>query len=334
MGRLALTHAECGWIKALPEARAAAAVVADVDDPRARVSFWCAFADTLIDAGDTEEARAALRAAAEDAKQSGLAFAEPRVRLLEARLDMLQRRFNRATFRLQQVRSLANDDQDALEAACASGMTLALMQRHTTEPSALHPGAFGSRYLRGQTLVMQALDQAIWGEPSVSRSFVQSAIETWDAPYVRNVARFVEAISERRRGAAGADGLVRAAGSACLDTGDVFHLVCVYRASPELREALISDGTVGAAVREIIARFDPELARRHGFPLAKRPATTNNSLSARETEVLALLTEGLTNREIAARLFIAEATAKLHVRRICAKLGVRSRTEAVLAAVG
>jgi DNA-binding NarL/FixJ family response regulator len=49
---------------------------------------------------------------------------------------------------------------------------------------------------------------------------------------------------------------------------------------------------------------------------------------------MALLTEGLTNREIAKRLFISEATAKLHVRRIFGKLGVRSRTEAVLAAVG
>jgi DNA-binding NarL/FixJ family response regulator len=56
-------------------------------------------------------------------------------------------------------------------------------------------------------------------------------------------------------------------------------------------------------------------------------------LSPRERDVLKLLTEGLTNREIAARLFISEATAKLHVRRICGKLGVRNRTEAALQAV-
>jgi DNA-binding NarL/FixJ family response regulator len=44
--------------------------------------------------------------------------------------------------------------------------------------------------------------------------------------------------------------------------------------------------------------------------------------------VLELLAEGATNREIGAQLFMAEKTASVHVSRILAKLGVRSRTEA------
>jgi DNA-binding NarL/FixJ family response regulator len=51
-------------------------------------------------------------------------------------------------------------------------------------------------------------------------------------------------------------------------------------------------------------------------------------LTARETEVLALLGEGLTNAEIAARLFISTKTAGHHVSNILAKLQLRSRTEA------
>ena len=51
-------------------------------------------------------------------------------------------------------------------------------------------------------------------------------------------------------------------------------------------------------------------------------------LSRRETEVLRLLSDGLSNREIAARLFISPKTAEHHVSRAYAKLGVRTRAEA------
>lgn len=52
-------------------------------------------------------------------------------------------------------------------------------------------------------------------------------------------------------------------------------------------------------------------------------------LSARETEVLKLIAAGQRNAEIAAALFIAESTVEYHVRHVLAKLGARSRTEAL-----
>ncbi len=55
-------------------------------------------------------------------------------------------------------------------------------------------------------------------------------------------------------------------------------------------------------------------------------------LTDRELEVLALLAEGATNREVGERLYIAEKTASVHVSRILAKLGVRSRVEAATTA--
>jgi ATP/maltotriose-dependent transcriptional regulator MalT len=57
-----------------------------------------------------------------------------------------------------------------------------------------------------------------------------------------------------------------------------------------------------------------------------------SELSAREREVLELVVQGLRNREVGSRLFISEVTVKAHLRRIYAKLGVKSRTEAVIAA--
>jgi LuxR family maltose regulon positive regulatory protein len=51
-------------------------------------------------------------------------------------------------------------------------------------------------------------------------------------------------------------------------------------------------------------------------------------LSEREIEVLQLIAEGLTNREIATRLFLSVNTVKVHSRNIYGKLGAHNRTEA------
>ena len=57
------------------------------------------------------------------------------------------------------------------------------------------------------------------------------------------------------------------------------------------------------------------------------------SLSAREREVLAALADGLTNQELAERLFISERTANRHLSNIFTKLGVRNRTAAARVAI-
>ncbi len=57
------------------------------------------------------------------------------------------------------------------------------------------------------------------------------------------------------------------------------------------------------------------------------------SLTARENDILALLAEGHSNREIAGRLFLSEKTVKAHLAAIFRKLGVTNRTQAAMAAV-
>jgi DNA-binding CsgD family transcriptional regulator len=58
------------------------------------------------------------------------------------------------------------------------------------------------------------------------------------------------------------------------------------------------------------------------------PPGRGHSLTPRETEVLGLLRQGLTNAEISRALWISEGTAKVHVRHVLEKLGVRSRVQA------
>ncbi|WP_328920381.1 MULTISPECIES: response regulator transcription factor [unclassified Streptomyces] len=81
----------------------------------------------------------------------------------------------------------------------------------------------------------------------------------------------------------------------------------------------------------VTRRLISEFAGRHRKPNPAPPATLA-ALTPRETEVLRLVAEGLSNPEVAARLLITEETVKTHVSRILAKLALRDRTQAVVTA--
>jgi DNA-binding CsgD family transcriptional regulator len=101
------------------------------------------------------------------------------------------------------------------------------------------------------------------------------------------------------------------------------------------QEAHRSAGALGAAS---LSRAIEDSARRAALPLAgegrptPQPDVMPFGLTPRELEVLSLVAAGLTNREIGAALFMSEKTASVHVSRILAKLGVRSRTQAAAVA--
>ncbi len=126
------------------------------------------------------------------------------------------------------------------------------------------------------------------------------------------------------------------------DFGFVYE---VARARWRLAEALLAAGEREAAqaewelARETAGKLRAtplenallEFGRRARFGIAGGQGG-DGGLTAREVEVLRLVAEGLTNREVAERLFIAQKTVSVHVSNILAKLEVSTRTQAAAAA--
>lgn len=99
--------------------------------------------------------------------------------------------------------------------------------------------------------------------------------------------------------------------------------------------------TLVTAIRAVAAgdaMLDPVLARRLVDDFVARPEAVRGTpegleeLTAREREVTTLVAHGLSNEEIAARLFVTRATAKTHVSRVLSKLNVRDRAQLVVLA--
>jgi DNA-binding NarL/FixJ family response regulator len=111
--------------------------------------------------------------------------------------------------------------------------------------------------------------------------------------------------------------------------GGLDLLVTAYRSAPELLGLLLRRAELSGRFATLVSRVgDADLAAAMGQPLALEDPQAR--LSRREREVFEHLRRGMTNRQIASSLFIAESTVKVHVHRIFDKLGVRSR--AVIAA--
>ncbi|MDT4937244.1 MAG: hypothetical protein QOG80_915, partial [Pseudonocardiales bacterium] len=109
------------------------------------------------------------------------------------------------------------------------------------------------------------------------------------------------------------------------------RLAAVLRAAGETREAAEHAAAAVEVARRLGAR--PLLAEIEALGLGVHGVRASggvhpDALTSREREVLGLLIEGRTNRQIGRQLYISEKTVSVHVSNILAKLGVRSRTEA------
>jgi DNA-binding NarL/FixJ family response regulator len=260
----------------------------------------------------------------------------PRVLVTEARIDFLLRRFHRCQLGIDQALRLGRDDMD-LRQSCEI-TTAQLAAARGRPPSLELPIIVPESYLAGSARALRALITAVFSEQPESVFAMTGEMGSKnDFTTIARLNDFARAIAWERATALEREVQptvsLAAAAERCLNHQDVFAFVAAYRMFSPIIPASLAHPPLTSRVADVVATFDPVLAQAHGIRASAIRPSRVDPLSPRERDVLKLLTEGLTNREIAARLFISEATAKLHVRRICGKLGVRNRTEAALQAV-
>jgi LuxR family maltose regulon positive regulatory protein len=332
--RLMAAYRHGGISEAVADGEAVLPLVDRVGDPMVVSAFLHALAHSSVLAGRYEEALSLVARQTDLIRRTRLNFVLLHALITKASASAGRRNFGEANRNLTQVEQLGHESNDAfiVSNAAIARIQILLCQGDSRRAHAVAAATdveASIPALQGELLATRALAAASSGhlddaEASISQARVlarsieakefwawANALTTLDADEANPtlVSRFDE----------------------CIKRGCIHAFVCAYRAAPQLLQ-LLSQSDHRSSLRAIVLRArDEVLARQGGLSV---PRTRVRELTPRETEVFALLAEGLSNREIARRLFISEVTVKVHVRRIFQKTGARSRAEAAVAAVG
>jgi LuxR family maltose regulon positive regulatory protein len=307
-------------------------------DPLVRTGFLQTYGTAVVLAAKYGEAMTIAERQLEEAGRSGLEWVTTHALELQGAALWGLRDFERAGHSLREAYRLA-DSQADLHARVNAAVLLArtyLAQgapERALEATALRLERMPGPTLQGDFMSARALAYACCGNLEMAAKLAAASEECTDQIEARVVRLFARAIScETQKGASQSESVMLAeAFRATRVTENYDAFVLAYRSHPPILEALsrLSDEDADACIQHIPIS-DRGLASRAGLKRGESSDWPSSSeLTPREHEVLGLIRNGLTNREIAHTLWIAESTAKVHVKNVFRKLGARSRTEAV-----
>lgn len=185
-----------------------------------------------------------------------------------------------------------------------------------------------NRGMAGDYFSVQGLAFACSGDWRNAERAVQRSEEASALSQGRVLRRFVKAIIAVARQDSRSRDLLKDALDETSRTGNFDAFVVAYRSHPDMLAHLrLKKSSTAGAIRTL-ERVDPGLAERAGLVLPRPRGRAHKKLTNREAEILGLIRQGLSNKQIATTLWISESTAKLHVHHILEKLGAKSRTEA------
>ena len=267
------------------------------------------------------------------ATRSGLDFVVPHALCERAMARLGQRRFLDALADVEQAfdRAIAAGDVHSEMNSLSIAAKIYLCQHESERALSVLSGLWERPANRGMLAdfsAVQALAFACSGDWTNARAAIRRSEEISSLSQGRILRMFVKAIVAAANGDVHARELFDAALAEAIGSGNFDAFVLAYRAYPDILKDVQVESGASAALARILERVDPGIAERSGFVPPRPRARTHKRLTNREAEVLGLIRQGLSNRQIAATLWLSESTVKLHVHHILDKLGARSRTEA------
>jgi LuxR family maltose regulon positive regulatory protein len=333
-GRSLGLHTRFGTPADLDEARRVNRLLHLVSDPMIRCSYRNTYGYTVATAAEIDETEAVVAAQLADAREYRLDFVIPYTHLIQALLHLVRGRFEELDTLLSSVEEAGRAaGDDLLTANCAAIRARLLISqgrfRDATSESLRSVGKV-TPSMQGELVAVRAIALACNREDGRALQTADAATAMTGAIEAYVGSRAARAIVALNRAAPDIYERARETLSSALELHSVDFFITAYRGAPELAQVLLeSDETrermlfVLTAAGDV-ARFDTI----HRAPSGE--AGTWEELSPREREVLSHVAAGLSNREIGSKLFIAEATVKVHISHIFEKLGVSSRTAAAL----
>jgi DNA-binding CsgD family transcriptional regulator len=322
---------------ALDRASLAMPLASTVTDPLVRTSFLNTTAHNYVLGGRYADALAVVETELEDVERYGLGFVAPHAYLARAGACIGLRRLSDAARAIRGAQSALalSDDIHSRVDLTLNQARLFIAQDQTYDAYVAikvdwsrMPGKVKQlEYAATRALIAASVGQE---DEALDLAASVDAASACRLPVTNALTGFARAIVGYRTGRTNARRLLAKAYHEAKHHGIANVVVMSYRAWPEILASLAAIEDEAALTNLIASANDIELAQvwRQGSALPG----TGQPLSPREFEVYELLSVGASNREIAQRLFISEATVKVHVRHIFEKLGVRTRTEAAVRA--
>jgi LuxR family transcriptional regulator, maltose regulon positive regulatory protein len=314
--------------------RATLELLAGAGDPIVRSGFIQSYGTALNLAAHYEEAYELAERQMAEAKRFGLDWVRPHGLEMRALAQIGLRDFDGAQAALRSAYRLAERVQDAHAQANATALVarielaqgMASQAYDRLSDASLRAGSPG---MEGELRSIRALTLACLGRRDEAEIEIAASAEITSHLEARGLRTYAAVLLARER-----EQLTVRLQEALEDsetTGNADAFVTAYRAFPDLLHTL-SNAAVSLSefLLSPLRAYDGALAGRAGLGTREPRGVTDEALTDREEEVLSLLREGLSNRQIAHTLWIAESTVKVHVRHIFDKLGVRSRTAAAL----